>query len=94
MLSMLRSAGSMYRCGAPAANSVAADAEGRLEAASRPVLHTALFPQRTEGLHPVVPMFQALGKHIEQLVALPDELRLTTVLKFKKPCDSCNCERE
>ena len=34
--------------------------------------------------HPVVPMVQALAKHIEQLVALPDELRETTIRKYKK----------
>ncbi len=29
--------------------------------------------------HPVVPMIQALATHIEQLVALPDELLYTTI---------------
>jgi hypothetical protein len=37
----------------------------------------------------VVPMVQALAKHIEQLVALPDALRETAVRRFKKLCDSC-----
>jgi len=44
--------------------------------------------------HPVVPMVQALAKHIEQLVALPDELRETTIRKYKKLCDSCGCHNE
>jgi hypothetical protein len=39
--------------------------------------------------HPVVPMVQALAKHIEQHVALPDEIRETTIRKYKKLCDSC-----
>ena len=44
--------------------------------------------------HPVVPMIQALATHIEQLVALPDELRDTTIRKFKQLCDSCGCHNE
>ena len=44
--------------------------------------------------HPVVPMVQALAKHIEQLVALPDELRETTIRKYKKLCGSCGCHNE
>ena len=44
--------------------------------------------------HPVVLMVQALAKHIEQLVALPDELRDTTIRKYKKLCDSCGCHNE
>ncbi len=36
-------------------------------------------------------MIQALAKHIEQLVALPDELRETTIRKYKELCDSCGC---
>jgi len=39
-------------------------------------------------MHPVVPLVQALAKHIEQLVALPDELRATTLRKYRKLCDS------
>jgi hypothetical protein len=39
-------------------------------------------------------MIQALAKHIEQLVAMPDELRLSTIRKFKKLCDSCGCHNE
>jgi hypothetical protein len=42
----------------------------------------------------VVPMVQALAKHIEQLVALPDGLRETTIHRFKKLCDSCGCHNE
>ena len=44
--------------------------------------------------HPIVPMIQALATHIEQLVALPDELRDTTIRKFKQLCDSCGCHNE
>jgi hypothetical protein len=39
-------------------------------------------------------MVQALAKHIEQLVALPDALPETTILRFKKLCDSCGCHNE
>ncbi len=39
----------------------------------------------------VVPMIKALAKHIEQLVALPDELRETTIRKYRRLCDSCGC---
>ena len=39
-------------------------------------------------------MIQALATHIEQLVALPDELRDTTIRKFKQLCDSCGCHNE
>ncbi len=35
-----------------------------------------------------------LAKHIEQLVALPDELRETTVRRFKRLCDKCGCHTE
>jgi hypothetical protein len=45
-------------------------------------------------MHPVVPLVQALAKHIEQLVALPDELRATTLKKYRKLCDSCGCHNE
>ena len=44
--------------------------------------------------HPVVHMVQALAKHVEQLVALPDSLRETTVQKYKRLCDSCGCHNE
>jgi ribonuclease HI len=56
-----------------------------------------LFPSARGGCpeaHPVVLMVQALAKHIEQLVALPDGLRETTIRKYKKLCDSCGCHNE
>jgi ribonuclease HI len=56
-----------------------------------------VFPSALGGCpeaHPVVPMVQALAKHIEQLVALPDALRETTIRRFKKLCDSCGCHNE
>ncbi len=43
---------------------------------------------------PVMLMVQALAKHIEQVVALPDELREITIRRFKKFCDSCGCHNE
>ena len=42
----------------------------------------------------MVTMVQALAKHIEQLVALPDELRETTIRRYKRLCDSCGCHNE
>jgi hypothetical protein len=39
-------------------------------------------------------MIQALAKHVEQLVALPDELRETAICKYKPLCDSCGCHNE
>jgi hypothetical protein len=45
-------------------------------------------------MHPVVPLVQALAKHIEQLVALPDELHAITFKKYRKLCDSCCCHNE
>ncbi len=42
----------------------------------------------------MVPMVQALAKHIEQLEALPDALRETTIRRFNKLCDSCGCHNE
>ncbi len=44
--------------------------------------------------HPVVLMVKALAKHVEQLVALPDELRQTCIRKFRKLCESCGCNNE
>ena len=44
--------------------------------------------------HPKVIMLQALAKHIEQLVSLPDELRETTIRRFKRLCDKCGCHNE
>ena len=37
---------------------------------------------------------QALAKHIEQLVALPDELRRETIARYKQLCDTCGCHNE
>jgi hypothetical protein len=45
-------------------------------------------------MHPLVPMIHALAKHVEQLVALPDELRETAICKYKRLCDSCGCHNE
>ena len=56
-----------------------------------------VFPSARGGCpeaHPVVPMIQALAKHIEQLVALPDELRETAIRKYKRLCDNCGCHNE
>jgi hypothetical protein len=57
-----------------------------------------MFPSNVGGCpvaHPVVLMVQALAKHIEQLVVLPDELVCETCIrKFRKLCESCNNERE
>jgi hypothetical protein len=56
-----------------------------------------VFPSARGGCpeaHTGVPMVQALAKHIEQLVALPDGLRETTIRRFKKLCDSCGCHNE
>ncbi len=56
-----------------------------------------VFPSARGGCpeeHQVVPMVQALVKHIEQLVALPDALRKTTIRRFKKLCDSCGCHNQ
>ena len=44
--------------------------------------------------HPKVIMVQALAKHIEQLIALPDELRETTIRRFTRLCDKCGCHNE
>ena len=56
-----------------------------------------MFPSADGGCpvaHPLVPMVQALAKHVEQLVALPDELRETCIRKFRKLCESCGCNNE
>ena len=42
-------------------------------------------------MHPCVPMIQALAKHIEQLVALQDDLRQDTIAHYKKLCVACGC---
>jgi hypothetical protein len=55
------------------------------------------FPSACGGcaeMHPLVPMIQALAKHVEQLVALPDELRETAIYKYKRLCDSYGCHNE
>jgi hypothetical protein len=44
--------------------------------------------------NPVVHMVHVFAKHIEQLVALPDGLRETTIRRYKKLCDSCGCHDE
>ena len=44
--------------------------------------------------HPKVVLMQALAKHIEQLVALPDELRGETIARYKQLCDTCGCHNE
>jgi hypothetical protein len=56
-----------------------------------------MFPSADGGClvaHPVVLMVQALAMYIEQLVALPDELRETCIRKFRKLCESCGCNNE
>ena len=42
-------------------------------------------------VHPRVIMIQALTKHIEQLCALPDELRQSTIDRYRRLCDRCGC---
>ena len=44
--------------------------------------------------HPRVLMIQALTLHIEQLVALPDELRQNTITRFRRLCEQCGCHTE
>ena len=44
--------------------------------------------------HPRVVLTQALAKHIEQLVALPDELLRETIARYKQLCDTCGCHNE
>ena len=41
--------------------------------------------------HPRVLLVQALAKHIEQLVALPDDLRQDTIERYKRLCYNCGC---
>jgi hypothetical protein len=56
-----------------------------------------MFPSADGGCpvaHPVVLMVQALAKHVEQLVALPDELREICIRKFRKLYESCGCNNE
>ena len=44
--------------------------------------------------HPRVLMIQALTTHIEQLCALPDELRQTTIDRYRRLCVRCGCHTE
>ena len=44
--------------------------------------------------HPIVSMIQALSKHIEQLVALPDDLRQDTIARYKRLCTNCGCHTQ
>ena len=41
--------------------------------------------------HPRVLLVQALAKHIEQLVALPDDLRQDTITRYRRLCANCGC---
>ena len=41
--------------------------------------------------HPRVLLVQALAKHIEQLVALPDDLRKETITRYRELCTACGC---
>ena len=41
--------------------------------------------------HPRVILIQALAKHVEQLVALPDEIRASTIERYRKLCTACGC---
>ena len=45
-------------------------------------------------MHHIIPLIQALSKHVEQIIALPDELRETTIRKYKRLCDNCGCHTE
>ena len=61
--------------------------------ASAPIM----VPSRSGGCpvaHPKVVLAQALAKQIDQLVALPDELRETTIRRSKRLCDKCGCHNE
>ncbi len=56
-----------------------------------------LFPSRCGSCpvaHPKVILMQLLAKHIEQLVALTDELHETTIRGFKRLCDKCGCHNK
>jgi hypothetical protein len=44
--------------------------------------------------HPRVILIQALATHIQQLVALPDELRASTIDRFRRLCTTCGCTTE
>ena len=52
------------------------------------------FPQSQGGSpvpHPRVYLVQALSMHVEQLVALPDDLRATTVEQYRQLCAETGC---
>ena len=42
-------------------------------------------------VQPRVILVQALAKHIEQLVALPDDLREETIARYRRLCVACGC---
>ncbi len=44
--------------------------------------------------HPRVLLIQALSTHVEQLCSLPDDLRQTTIERYRRLCDSCGCHTE
>ena len=56
-----------------------------------------LLPEQKGGCpvaHPRVLMIQALTTHIEQLCALPDELRQHTISRYRRLCAQCGCHTE
>ena len=56
-----------------------------------------VLPEAQAGLtvpHPRVVLIQALTTLIEQLCALPDELRQQTVSRYRRLCDRCGCHNE
>ena len=44
--------------------------------------------------HPRIAYIQALSTHVEQLVALPDEIRERAVVAYKLLCTKCGCANE
>ena len=44
--------------------------------------------------HPRVTLIQALATHVRQLVALPDELRESTIARYRRLCELCGCHNE
>ena len=56
-----------------------------------------LLPEQKGGCpvaHPRVLMIQALTTHIQQLCALPDELRQNTINRYRRLCERCGCHTE
>jgi hypothetical protein len=56
-----------------------------------------VLPGEQSGLpvsHPRVALVQALTTHIEQLYALPDDLRQTTIDRYIRLCNRCGCHIE